>query len=242
MKRDYPKQFYVKTFMLVSLLTGIVFFITNHMDFIIAAFEQTKFNLPNLCYAAIRLITCLILPATFVAPSIFLYSRVRIAKVCFYIQSVLHLLTLTWIIYFFASGYNLTDLFSNEAITFFQQNISNAFISAQIFWDTYDIIATLFTLILSGIYLALAITFDDNRVIVRRLCIALLLFKALVPLVYNLITKQIIYSSLWVTNNFIELLSVTAFVAGIFFASQDDLTWVTTIWDESRQKNSDDDY
>lgn len=242
MRRDYPKPFYVTTFMLVSLLTGIVFFITNHMDFVIAAFEQTKFNLPNICYGIIRLITCLIVPAIFVAPSIFLYSRVRIAKVCFWIQGILHLLTLTWIVYFYTAGYEFGDIFANDIITFFQQNITNAFVSSQIFWDTYDIISVPFTIILSGLYFALAINFDDTRIRVRWLSIALLAYKVLIPLIYNLITKQIAYSTLWVTNNFIELLSLTAFVAGIYYASQDDATWIATIWDEKTPKNEDDDY
>jgi len=232
MKRDYPKQFYVTGLMISSLIIGIVFFITNHLDFIIAAFEHTKFNVPNISYAIMRIFTCIILPTIFIAPSLFPYSRIKFAKACYWILAILHLLTLTWLIYFFASGYVFENLFSSVAVTFFQQNITNAFVSAQVFWDTYELISVLFTLILSGLYIALAITFDDNRKIVRWLCIVILAFRVLTPIIYNLIVNQIFFSSFWFTNNFVELLASLAFVAAICIASSDDETWSEAIWDE----------
>lgn len=240
MKRDYPKQFYVSGLMMISLITGIIFFVSNHLDFIIAAFENTKFNVPNVAYAIIRIFNCLILPTIFIAPSIFPYSRIRITKICYWILAILHLLTITWLIYFFASGYVFENLFSSVAVTFFQQNISNAFVSAQVFWDTYDLISVLFTIILSGIYMAMAITFDDNRKIVRWLYISFVAFKVLVPILYNLIAYQKFLSSFWITNNFIEFLSMAAFAAALWVASSDDETWSTCIWDEPRMKNEND--
>lgn len=242
MKRGYPKQFYITGLMIAALLAGIVFFITNHIDFIIAAFENTKFNVPNVSYAFIRLFTCIILPTIFIAPSLFPYSRVRITKVCFWILGILQFLTLSWLVYFFASGYVFENLFSSIAVTFFQQDISNAFVSAQVFWDTYELISVLFTLILSAFYIALGITFDDNRKIVRWLCVAVLLFRILTPIIYNLIVNQTFFSSFWFTNNFVEFLSMAAFTAAICVASTDDSTWISVVWDEGQRSNEDDEY
>lgn len=232
MRQTYQKKFFVTIFMIGSLLAGALFFLSNHVDFIIAAFENTKYNVPNVCYAIIRLFTSIILPTTFIAPSLFQYSRVRITKVVFWILGILHLLTLTWIVYFFAAGYNFTDFTSNTNITLFQVDISNAFVTAQVFWDTYSHIATLFTLILSGLYIALGIMFDDNRIIVRWLYIGLVLYKILTPILYNLIANQVFPSSFWISNNFAEFISMAAFAVAIYIASMDDETWMATIWDE----------
>ncbi|MBE7015347.1 MAG: hypothetical protein E7417_00770 [Ruminococcaceae bacterium] len=232
MRHQYPKQFYVTGLMILSVVLGAGFFIDNHLDFIIAAFETAKFNVPNVSYAFIRTITCLLLPTIFIAPSLFPYSRIRISKWCFISLGILHLLTTTWIIYFFASGYTITNLFSSIEITFFQQDITNAFVSAQVFWDTYDLISVVFTVILSIMYILLGIFFDDNRKIVRWLVLSILAFRVLTPIVYSLIVNQTLCSSFWFTNNLIELLSYTAFIVGICIASIDDETWIKAIWDE----------
>lgn len=242
MRHGYTKQFFINSLMIVSLVMGIIFFITNHLDFIIAAFENTKFNVPNVCYAVLRLFSCIILPTIFIAPSLFPYSRIKITKACYWILAILYLLTTTWLVYFFMSGYVFENLFSSIAVTFFQQNITNAFVSAQVFWDTYELISVLFTVILSGLYVAMAITFDDNRVIVRNLSIITLAFRILVPIIYNLIVNKSFCSSFWFTNNFVEFLSSVAFVAGIVVASTDDMTWASAIWDEEHSVTSDYDY
>lgn len=231
-KRNYPKKYYVSGFMLASLIAGAVFFVSNHLDFIIKAFENTKFNLPNICYAIIRIFTCILIPTTFLAPSLFRYSRIRITKIFFWILGILHFLTITWIFYFLSSGYTFGELFDGSTALLFQMDISNAFVSAQVFWDTYDIISVLFTVILSALYIAMGIMFDDNRVIVRWLYVGIVLYKILVPILYNLIANHVACSSFWITNNFTELLAMILFGVAIVIASMDDKTWTTCIWDE----------
>lgn len=232
MNQSYVKQNVVSGFMIASLLLGIVFFVTNHLDFIIAAFENTKFNVPNVCYAILRMFSCIILPTIFIAPSLFPYSKIKITKICYWLLSILYLLTTTWLVYFFRSGYVFENLFSSIAVTFFQQNITNAFVSAQVFWDTYEMIAVLFTVILSVLYALQAITFDDNRKIVRVLAIIVVAYRILTPILYALIVNHSFCSSFWITNNFVEFLSCLAFVVAIVVASTDDETWANSIWDE----------
>ena len=232
MNEGYVKQNVVRGFMIASLLLGIVFFVTNHLDFIIAAFENSKYNVPNVCYAILRLFSCIILPTIFIAPSLFPYSKIKITKICFWLISILYLLTTTWLFYFFHSGYVFENLFSSIAVTFFQQNITNAFVSAQVFWDTYEMIAVLFTIILSVLYALHAITFDDNRKIARILSIVIILFRIVTPILYNLIVNHSFCSAFWITNNFVEFLSCIAFTVAIVVASTDDDTWATSIWDE----------
>lgn len=240
MRYHYPKKFYVTGLMILSVALGAFFFIDNHLDFIIAAFETAKFNVPNMAYAIIRIFTCLLLPTIFIAPSLFPYSRVRISKWCFFVLGILHLLTITWIAYFFAAGYTITNLFSSIEITFFQQDITNAFVSSQVFWDTYELISVVFTVILSIMYIVLGIFFDDNRKIVRWIVLIILAFRLFTPIVYSLIVNQTLCSSFWFTNNFIELLSYTSFVVALCIASADDETWITSVWDE--ELNNDEDY
>ena len=124
------------------------------------------------------------------------------------------------------------DFLSEETITFFQMDITNAFVTAQVFWDTYAHISIFLTLILSGLFIALGITFDDNRLIVRWLYIGMLLYKIATPIIYNLIVNQVFPSSFWISNNFAEFVSMAAFAVGIYIASMDDDTWSASIWDE----------
>ena len=229
---NYVKQNVVRGFMIAALLLGIAFFVTNHLDFIIAAFESTKFNVPNVCYAILRMFPCIILPTIFIAPSLFPYSRIKFTKVCYWLLSILNLLTTTWLVYFFCSGYGFESLFSRLAVTFFQQNITNAFVSAQVFWDTYEMISVLFTVILSILYALQAITFDDNKKIVRTLAIVVIVYRILTPILYNLIVNHSLCSSFWIINNFVEFLSCLAFTVAIIVASTDDETWTSCIWDE----------
>lgn len=217
--------------MFAAVAFGGVFFVTNNLDFIIAAMQQGKFHIPNLAYTLSRIVGGILLPAVFIVPTMFEFWRIKLSKLFFIVYGVLHLLTLTWIFYFMA--YGIGSLFSNTDIVVFQQHISNAFVSTHVYWDTYEWQGSLFTLLYGLLCIYTGICFDDNRKKVRLCVILVVLLRFLFPAINNLLTGGTIYSVFWLTNNYADLLSVLFYCGGIILASVNDPTWIELIWDET---------
>ncbi len=217
--------------MFAAVAFGVVFFVTNNLDFIVAATEQGKFHIPNIAYALSRMVSGIILPAVFVAPTMFEFWRIKLSKIFFIVYGVLQLLTLTWIFYFLSDG--IGSLFSNTDISVFQQHVSNAFVSVHVYWDTYAWQGSLFTLLYGLLCIYTGLCFDDNRKKVRLLVILVVLLRFLFPAISNLLTGSAVYSVFWLTNNYADLLSAIFYCAAIILASVNDATWIEFIWDET---------
>ncbi len=239
MNSMYTKRKLFIVLISVSLLSGVLLLATNHLDFLIAAVEYGKMNVPNIAYFFLRLISSVILPAVFIVPSLFPFGRIRSAKTVFITCGILYLLTLTWIFYFLGQN-SFAELFNNAKISEFQSDAANAFVSSYVFWDTYSWAGILFTLAYGIFYIYAGLNFDDNRIRVRIFMIILLGAKIIFPLLSCLFGLRML-SLFWITNNYAELISFAAFAAAIFVASTADNSWVEFVWDQRVLDHSGDD-
>lgn len=236
----YVKRGIFLALMIASLALGALFFVSNNLDFIVAASQQGKFHLPNISYVLARTISGILLPLIFIAPSMFEFGQIKLTKFLFITYGILQLLTLTWIFYFLDS-HNFADLLSYDKVVFFQRNGENAFVATYVFWDTYSWTGALFTLIYSALSIYTGICFDDNRKRVRICMILMLAVRLLLPLLHNLFLGLGAWSPFWLVNNYLDLLSVLAYTAAICFASTDDNSWISLVWNQTLPSRDDDD-
>lgn len=236
----YTRRYIFTVLMAVSVLAGFIFFATNNLDFIIAAIDSGKFHLPNIAYSMARIVSGLLLPFIFIVPSMFEFGRIKIAKVLLVLYGVLQALTLTWVFYFLGSN-SFGDLFSNQKIIEFQSLPANSFISSYVYWDTYSWWGFIFTALYSALCIYTGISFDDNRLRVRTCVSAIVIARVILPIINNLIFGQSFLSAFWLTNNYADMLSLVAFAAAIFLASDNDTAWIELVWDQAIIGNNDDD-
>lgn len=236
----YIKRGVFLALMIVSIFLGGLFFVSNNLDFIVAASQQDKFHLPNLAYAISRVVSGILLPLIFISPSMFEFGQIKLTKFLFIVYGILQLLTLTWIFYFLGS-HNFVDLFSLDKIVFFQRNGENAFVASYVFWDTYSWMGSLFTLVYSALCIYTGICFDDDRRKVRICMILLAVLRLLLPMINNIIVGNGLLSAFWLTNNYLDLISVIAYSAAICYASTNDETWISLVWNQELPSEDDED-
>lgn len=235
----YTKRAIFLALMIVSLLTGALFFVTNNIDFIIAAVDQDKFHIPNIAYAITRTISGVLLPAVFVAPTMFPYGRIKLTKILFIIYGIAQLFTITWIFYFLSDN-SFADLFNIGKIVLYQANGENAFVSSYVYWDTYSWIANIFTILYSSLCIWIGICFDDNRKKVRMAMIVMLALRWLFPLISSFIEGRVIWSTFWLVNNYLDLISCIAYVAAMCVAAMNDTVWINIVWEQEYINDIDD--
>ncbi len=225
MKNTYESRNLYYILVVVSMLMGGLFFITNHMDFVIVAIRNDRLHLSNISYIALRIISQLLMPATLFVPAIFMYSRMRLMKLWYMLWGLFYALTSSWIVNYFAGG----GEFSHSAMVYYQQR--TACVSSYVFWDTYSIAGAIFSVIYGGFLIYTGISFDDNRVKVRRNVIIVLTLRILLPMLNNLIVQHRIFSVFWLANNYADIISLIFMTAAIIAASVKDSSWIELIWD-----------
>ena len=235
----YTRRVIFLALMIVSLLTGGLFFVTNNIDFFIAALDQNKFHIPNIAYTITRTISGILLPLVFVAPTMFPYGRIKLTKILFIICGITQLFTATWIFYFLRDN-SFADLFNIGKIVFYQANGANAFVSSYVFWDTYSWIANIFTIVFSALCIWAGICFDDNRKKVRMSMLIILASRWIFPLISSFIEKRFIWSTFWLVNNYLDLISFIAYVAAIWIAASNDTSWINIVWEDEYLNDLDD--
>jgi len=226
----YTKRYSFITLMTISLLSGILFFCTNHIDFISAAFQYHKLNIPNIAYILMRIINCIFIPAIFLVPSLFPFGRIKMTKICFIAYGICNLLTLSWLFYFFANR-SFSELASLSSVAQFlkEQNI----IYFETIWDTSGITASILAVIFGAFTIFLGRSFDDDKFFVKNLVMVYCVMRIFFPIFLNLFFQGRVVSSYWVTNNCLDILSTICFTAAIVVASGHDFTWIEFIWDQT---------
>ena len=138
------------TLMVVSLIFGIGFFVTNNLDFIINAITYEKATLPNIAYWLSKVFGTIIIPLVFLLPSFERFERIRMVKYTFVTYGILQLLTLSWVFWYLGTN-GLGGIFSNDAVTAFQSAKEHPFVASGVYWDTYSWIGNLMTLVFSAL-------------------------------------------------------------------------------------------
>ncbi len=236
----YVKRGVFIALMIASFIAGVLFFVTDNINFIIKAVDQNIFFFPNICYAMIRIVSGMLFPLMFIAPSMFEFGQIKLTKVLFIIYGILHLLTLTWIFYFLAEN-SWSDLLSYRAISLFQRNPYAPFIASRVFWGTTSWAGAFFSIIYSALCIYTGICFDDNRKKVRICVILLVILKIFLPLAYTLITGNGLWSSDWLSHNYLELIAVICYSAAICYASSSDDMWIELVWNQDLPNKEEED-
>ena len=229
METSFTDRYIFKALILLSLILSITFFYIDHIDFISSAIEFGKMNISNIGYALLRIIGGIIIPALFIIPSMFEYSRIKLTKISFIIYGACHLLTLSWIICFFLTQ-PAGQIFNSGSLANFLSE--NGYVYQFTFWDTYGLISVLFTLIYGVLAIYTGINFDKDKNTVKWLLVILLAVRVLLPLLNNVFFQFRVYSMRWITTNCLELASQLSFTLAIFFAAAENSTWIEFVWDQ----------
>ncbi len=230
MGASFTKRYMFKALISVSFILGIVFFYVNHIDFISSAIEYGKMNVANIGYALLRIVGGIIIPALFIIPSMFEFGRIKLTKISFITYGICHLITLSWIIYFFVYQ-PAGDFFVADKVLNYLRN-EGGFVYQFTFWDTYGLISILFTLIYGIAAIYTGLSFDKEKENVKWLVLLLLVLRLVLPFLNNIAFQGRVYSLFWITNNYIELAAQLCFTIAIFIAASENSTWIEFVWDQ----------
>lgn len=223
--------------MLLSLIAGLVFFYTNHVEFVSAALEYNKMNIPNLCYVLLRIIGGLFIPAVFIMPSLFEFGRIKLTRICFIAYGICHIIAISWIIYFFASNPPI-DIFSSDKVFSFLRD--GGFVYTFAFWDNYSLISVLFSLLYGIVAIYTGINFDKDKALAKAFVSLLLTLRVVLPLLFNIFSQGRFFSLFWITNNALEVTGQLLFTVAIIFAGANNYTWIEFVWDQIAFAETDD--
>lgn len=223
----------------ISLILGIVFFVTNNLDFIINAITYGKASFPNIAYWLSKIVGTILIPLVFLVPSLSRFERIKFAKYSFILYGVLQILTLSWIFWYFAQN-GLNGFFSNESVAAFQSSGEVSFVAPYIYWGTYSWTGNIMTLLYGVLCIYTGFIFDDNK---QKVCIcvtAVAVLRLVLPIICSLVCGNEVMSSLWLTNNYADIISFGTLAAAVIIASTFDESWISLIWDQEIPQNEDD--
>lgn len=229
MENSFTQRYTFKFLMVLSLLFGFIFFYMNNIDFISAAMENGKLNVPNIAYIFLRIFGGLFLPLVFIVPSMFEFGRIKLARAGFIAYGICHLITAFWIAYFFATQPS-ADFFLSEKVTEFLTE--GGFVYSIVFWDTYGFMGTVFSIIYGVAAIYTGIYLDKEKSTARSLVALLFALRVFLPLFNNIFTQSRIFSLFWLSNNALEVASQMLFTLGILLAGISDYTWIEFVWDQ----------
>lgn len=222
-----------RTLMIISLVLGIGFFVTNNLDFIINAITYGKATLPNIAYWLSKVVSPILIPLVFLLPSAPNFERIRTVKYTFVTYGILQLITVFWVFWYLgAKG----GSFSNESIIAFQSAKENAFVATNVYWDTYSWLGNIMTILYSALCIYTGLEFDNHKDKVCRLALCVALARILVPIFLNVVTGNGFLSAFWITNNYADVMALLLFAAAMFVAKTEDETWIYHIWDQEVEK------
>ena len=229
MENSFIERYVFKFLMVVSFICGFIYFYMNNIDFISAAIEYGKMNIPNIGYSFLRIFGGLLIPVTFIVPSMFEFGRIKLARIGFIAYGICHLITALWIVYFLFSE-PAADIFSSDKVFAFLSE--GGFVYSFTFWDTYSLTATVFSIIYGIVAIYTGIYFNKDKSAVKWLVVLLFAIRILFPFFNNILTQDRIFSLFWITNNALPLASQLFFTAGILLAGASDYTWIEFVWDQ----------
>lgn len=220
-----------RTLMVISLVLGLGFFVTNNLDFIINAITYGKATLPNVAYWLSKIVGTILIPLVFLLPSFERFERIRMVKYTFVSYGALQILTLSWIFWYLGAN-GFSGILSNDAITAFQSAKENSFVATYVYWDTYSWLGNIVTLLYAALCIYTGLEFDNHKKKVCGLAVSIALSRILLPIVLNLISGNGFLSSFWITNNYSDAITLCLFAASMIVAQAQDETWIYHIWDQ----------
>lgn len=224
-----------KTLMIVSLIFGLGFLVTNNLDFIINAITYGKASLPNIAYWLSKIVGPILIPLVFLLPSFERFERIRMAKFTFVTYGILQILTLSWVFWYLGAN-GSSDLFSNDAISAFQGAKENSFVASLVYWDTYSWLGNIMTLLYGALCIYTGLEFDNHKNKVCVLAVLVAVLRILIPVILNIISGNALLSAFWITNNYADIITLVLFALAMLVAQKEDETWIYHIWDQDVER------
>ena len=237
MENSFVQRYTFKFLMFLSLISGLIFLYSNHIDFISAAMEYNKMNVSNIGYVFLRIFGGVFIPLVFIVPSFFEYGRIKLARIFLILYGVSHIFAVSWIFYFLASQPAL-DIFASEKIGTFLTN--GGFVYPVSFWDNHSLVSAFFALVYGIVAIYTGLDFDKDKSTAKARVWLLLTLRIALPLLYNILAQGRVFSVFWLTNNALEIASQLFFTVAIMFASFNNYTWIELVWDEIAFVENDD--
>ena len=229
MESSFTKRYLFKSLIILAIILGVTFFYVNHIDFMSSAIEHGKMNFSNIAYSILQIVGGLIIPAVFIIPSMFPFGRIRLARISYITYGALHILSSVWVISFLTANH-FTDIFSAEKlIRFF---IDGGYVYTLTYWDTYGLVALLFSIIYGVAAIYTGLYFDRNKDQVKWFVLSLLCLRLILPFINNIFFQGRVYSLYWISNNYLLLAGEFCVMLAIFIAASEEPTWIEFVWDE----------
>ena len=220
-----------RTLMVISLVFGLGFFVTNNLDFLINAITYGQATLPNIAYWLSKIVGPILIPLVFLLPSVALFERIRMVKYTFIAYGILQIITFFWVFWYFGEN-GFGGFLSNDAISAFQSAKDNSFVASLVYWDTYSWLGNIATLLYASLCIYLGLCFDEHKDKVCKLVLFVAVLRILIPISLNLISGNGFLSSFWITNNYADAIALGFVAAAMFMAKVQDETWIYLVWDQ----------
>lgn len=226
--------------MCVALVAGAGFFVTNNLDFLISAITYGKASLPNVAYWLSKCVGTILIPAVFIVPSIPHLDRIKAAKYSFMLYGLTFILSSSWIVMYIMS-YGFNGLFLNENIMAYQAASENSFIGSYVYWNDISWFGNILNIVFGAFCIYVGFNMDDDKRKVCTLITILIAFRLIMPIVANLVAGNGFLSTAWITNNFVDIISLGALTAALFLAAKYDDTWILLVWDQEIPQTDEED-
>ena len=221
-----------------SIILGIVYVLTSHMNFIMNVIEYRAITITNFVYAFFRL-ECVILPVLFFMRRNAFFPKILMEKVLTGAFAVAALSGVMWA-FDYLNYYTFRDLLNKDNMYLYQAITSNYIAANRLTWGTTNLAGVIFSLMVSVMYFVTALLMHRHRKVVAICFTVIFLFRALTPTLYICITGETEILAEWFTNNICWLLSALFMTLGIWSTASSDDMWMEHIWGEELQLEFDD--
>lgn len=242
MKVFADKQKTYSVLMGASVVFGLLYILTSHMNYMMNMIEYRAISLTNVIYAFFRF-ECLILPVVFCLKRNVLFPKILLEKVFLIAFAVSALSGVMWV-FQYLNYYTLRDLFNRDMMYVWQAYMTNYIAANRLVWGTTAFGGVILSFILSVMYFCTALLMHRNRRIVSVCFAVIFLFRLIMPIVSIAVGGETEIYLEWFKNNTLWLLSSLCMTMGIQIAARNDEMWIENIWGEKLDEfdEEDEDY
>ncbi|MBS7297899.1 MAG: hypothetical protein KIG65_02320 [Eubacteriales bacterium] len=223
----------------MSVVFGIIYVLTSHMDYIMNMIEYRAFTLTNFVYAVFRF-ECLLLPVIFFVRRNAFFPKILLEKVFLVAFSISALSGVMWA-FEYLNYYTFRDLLDTEKMFLYQAITSNYIAANRLMWGTTSLAGVLLSLAISLMYFVAAIMMHRKRKTVAIIFSVIFLIRFISPMICIAVNGELEIYAEWFTNNTMWLLSALFMTIGLWSAAQTDSLWMESIWGEELQLDFEDD-
>lgn len=225
----------------MSVVFGIIYVLTSHMNFLMNMIEYRAITLTNLVYAVFRL-ECLLLPLIFFVKRNTFFPKILLEKVFLGVFAIASLSGVMWA-FEYLNYYTFRDLLDTEKMFLYQAITSNYIAANRLMWGTTNFAGVLLSFAMSIMYFIAALMMHRKRHTVAIIFSVIFLLRFISPMICIAVNGEPEVYAEWFTNNTTWLLSALFMTLGLWSTATRDSLWMENIWGEELQLEfEDDDY